>query len=499
MSIIPSSTGLGLVAPEPVNTPTPQLDVTPLQQLKRVGDATTDLIRDVRDNRAELEGTRAISAATNELNIFLGELENDKDYGTQVERYQERVQSVVESYSGQIQSDTARQRFETEFGQVALDQGIKLQSSSLTKDLEEQAGMVRLNLEQISSQSGNTVDPEARDKIRRTGYSEIKRAHERGILDDLEAAEAIADFMEDNAKADVRRDIRMNPANALKNLLDGKYQGLSAEDGQLWQERAVRAQEAEDRAALAKQARLEKTVEDATKKHADALSREGDLLLREGNLTEDWIEQNIEILSEEDRRYFYRSLDAGANSGKGDPEIYSDLRLRAVTEDVSQEARLQLQNGLITESQFDKLVSKSEANSIAGSIPNSVVRGERLIKNALEPPANFTDPLKRIRQAEAVDTFYEWVQNNPDAPEDQIEARADKIITEFSAAQTRNILREMRRKTNMPAPADKPELQEQQIEIARQLDAGEINAEQAAAAAALLQQAEQAFNNDAIQ
>lgn len=495
MPAIPNSQGFGLVQSEISQTPIATLDSDPIRRLGQIATETENTFKKIKANRDELESTRAISAAQKELQVSISDLEADKDYDTQFQRYQERAKELSETYGSQIKSKRARARFDSQFGEFAFNEGIKVRSKSLGNHLKEQRGIADLNIDQIASTTGNIVDPEQRKKARSEGFKEIQRNLDIGVYDELEAAEALVRFQGLNAKADVRRDIQIDPEDAILKLQNNEYRGLTAEQNQIWQERGIKAIESERRARLAAEDKAEKKLEGLDKERADAASLEGDLLLRKGNLTEQWIEANAEVLEEADRRYFYKKLDEGP-VGEQASETYADLRLDATAGDVREDAREALRRGDISESQFDKLLSRSERNAPESSLPNPLKRAENLIRVALEPPANFTDPLQKIRQADAVDSLFEWFDKNKDASPELIQKRADEIITNYSLADTRKILRESQRKTGYPAPKNQKELEEQMADVVVRFNAGEITQDEAKRLAVELKNVELVIENE---
>ena len=72
--------------------------------------------------------------------------------------------------------------------------------------------------------------------------------------------------------------------------------------------------------------------------------------MRQGKLDPNWIETNIDKLSEEDRRYFYRALDSEQVQFH-DRMVYADLRQQAMTGDVSEAAREALKRNQISQGQ----------------------------------------------------------------------------------------------------------------------------------------------------
>ena len=496
MAVIPNSSGLGLRTTEPVPHVAQTTDTSISDGLGEIARSTAKTAKRIADNRAEVDSTSAFNGAYSELEGFLVDLEVDKDYDTQFERYQKTVDEISSRYSEGIKGSGGRAKFQERFLKYSSDQGHEVRSRQLQKDMDEQVGLMQLNLEQISVNSGNLDDPDLRDELRRDGLQAIQSAFDNGIFDDQETAEAAVAFQRNNAKADVRREIRNDPEAALQSLQKNEFHGLDAEENQIWQERSVRAAESQRRERLAQANRFEREAEKAEKRRADDVSREGDLLLRKGGLDERWIEDNIEVLSEEDRRYFYRKIDEGPSHRGGDIETYANLRLRAGTEDVREEARLSLLRGDIVESQYDKIVSRSERNASEVSLPNAFERAEDFIRVSLEPPDNFRDPLKKQRQASAVDEFFDWFGKNPDALDQQIQDRAKQIVDDFSIVNTNEILAATRRKTNLPLSNEKASLDSQIEQAVKRFELGEITKDEFLEISGALKTLEVHLNHD---
>lgn len=399
--------------------------------IQRLGAIGADVALRVQETQRLLAVNAASTEAAMGLEEFALGLQNDRDYFTQYDRYQHYVKETDKKYQERFKNDpTAYRAWKTEFGMMAFQKGIEVRSQSLKGQIDVQKGETRTQLS-LLSELAIAGDQQQQELVRTKANLLIQQAYDNGVLTADEAAKARLDFQDDVASAEVRRDIMIDPEMAAEKLLMGSYRGLSAPQQMQWLQQANGAAEARLRRLNAEQDRLQRQIDREQREIEDVTSKEGDQLLAQGQLTAEWIQNNRNNLSPEDYRYFYRAI--SGDGGVTDPTIYSDLRLRASNgEDVRQEARAELQRGRLKLEDYDRLVSRSEKNAGAASVPNWYKRGEQYIKDSLRVSDLNPDPAAAQRLASAMDEWTEWADNNPNADAKTAQEAYKRITGEYA-------------------------------------------------------------------
>jgi len=432
MAKIPDGSAFGNALPQ-LSTMQPRAGNTGagFDALARLGQVGMGVATKLKENKIVQLESNATREATDELRVFQAELDRDADHITKPDRYKKKVDEIVKRTQENLKDPQAFSRFRTNFGEFALTQGLSVSKKAFDGEIKNQRGALTLSLSKLTEVIGSTDDEEQREALKLKGMDQLSIAHKAGIIDGEELVADLDKFENDLVLSDVRRDIRNDPDIAVAKLQNNEYSGLSAEKQQIWTDRAIKQGEANTRKQLSEDSRLEREAEKLEKDVFDKTSKEGDLLLRSGELTESWIEDNIDRISEDDRRYFYRELDTDKPRSE-DVSIYADLRIQAGSEDVRTEARGALQRGTISKQQFEKLVTRSEQNAPETNVPNSFRRGEQYIARALAVSDINPDPAKSQRLASALDDWTDWSTKNTNASDEESIKTYQRIVKEYA-------------------------------------------------------------------
>jgi hypothetical protein len=411
-----------------------------IDAISRLGEIGAQTASQIASNERALKVAGAATNAGLELEEYVYTMkQNDRDYGTQYDRYQEAVKAIDKRYQEHFKGDNnGYETWKNNFGQMAFKKGFEVRSHSFNGQIDQHKAGLTQNLSSLS-ELAVSGDEEQQTLVKAKGDLLIQDAYNSGILTAEEGVKAGLQFQDDVVGARVRKDILDDPDGASKKLLEGKYEGLSGEKQMLWLEKATRQSEANLRKQLSEEDRLRREQERHEKEAQELMSKAGDKLLSAGELTEEWIETNRDDISEEDYRYFYKQLRTDS-AGVTDRNIYADLRMRASNgEDVREEARTHLRKGQLKSTDYDKLVSRSEQNIGIASVPNWFKRGEQFIGRALQVSDMNPDPAAAQRQASAMDDWQDWALKNPGAEDGQARDAYQRIVKEYALIDYENI------------------------------------------------------------
>jgi uncharacterized membrane protein len=391
-----------------------------------------DVATKVANNDRALKVAQRSTNASMELEEFVFGLKQDRDYGTQYDRYQQFVGDLDKKYKREFAGDgLAYDTWKAEFGQFAFKKGFGVRSDALTGHIDQQKAGLTFNLSQLS-ELAVAGDEEQQALVKTKANLLLQNAYNSGVLTAEETAKGTLDFQDEVTGAQVRKDILDDPDNAADKLLQGQYSGLSGEKQMMWLEKANQQSEANLRKQISQQERLTKEQRRAEKAVAENMSKAGDKLLAAGELTEEWIEANRDDIDPEDYRYFYKSLRSGDNAAT-DPVVYSDLRQRASNgDDVREVAREELRKGRLKTMDYERLVNRSERNAGSASVPNWYKRGEQYIGRSLQVSDVNPDPAAAQRQAAAMNDWQDWADANPSATNDDAQKTYKRIVNEYA-------------------------------------------------------------------
>lgn len=415
-----------------LTTPAPQT----AQILGKAFDQLAEVAVKVRDQERTLKLSSMTTEATRQIEEFSLGLQQDSDYGTQYQRYGQLLETLEEQAMEQAGQDRVLfGQWKRQMSGVTLKKGFDIQSNAVRGQVQQARAGIADELRALSSIAGQG-DLLQDDIIRSRGILLLGDAESNRIFTPEEAQRLRTSFEDDLAGAQVRYDIFTNPEAAEQKLLAGDYPAVSAERRIQWLERAVSASDARRRRQQAEEDLARRQEERERKRLADEAQKEGDKLLADNQLTPAWIDDNRDRLDPDDYRYFYRALTS--DEGPTDPVVYTDLRTRAVTEDVRGEARRALQAGRIRHADYDRLSGIVEQSLVEQSLPNFYKRGEAYVRQALRTSDVNYDPAAEQRLAEALDDWYEWSRANMQAPPEQARAAYRSLVNDYQLIDLRN-------------------------------------------------------------
>lgn len=178
------------------------------------------------------------------------------------------------------------------------------------------------------------------------------------------------------------------------------------------------------------QVEMARTMADrAQKDSSDALLKNAILMQKNGQLTPSWIEKNHNTWEPAAYEYAYKLL--SGKETQTDPHVFAPLLQRSLEgEDVTKEAESQFYSGHLTESDYTKIVEKSD-------LPrgNFVKNGSQYIEQALKPSPLLYKPDAALDYANAMDDFHSWLKDNPKATSDQGIKEARSIAQNYAFVQ----------------------------------------------------------------
>ena len=411
--------------------PRSSLRVVPVEPqssgLREFGDSLRRVGQHLMDREDRFNYARAQSEFLKRQDEIMRSI-TDREYQTYESRYSEAIKGALAETQQTIVSRSDRQAFEIQMSEIAQRGRQRILDRAKGMEIDVGRGELLSKLQENKDLAIQSQDEPTRVGVLQSSVALVQGAMEKQLIDHEQAARLLPQVKDDHAEASL---LTLTPIPRISALLnqEGTTSFLSEEKRQAMLKSAVAELEADEREARARESYAYTLEQRALQRMYDETAKTGDELLSSGNLSVDWIKANRDSLSDEDYRYFLKTLSGGSSTT--DVYVYSDLRQRAADgEDVSGEARQELQSGRLKLSDYDKLVRRSEENRGVSSLPNWFQRGEQYIKTALRVSDVNPDPASAQRQAEAIDDWQEWTIANPDATPEDARKRYQQIVNE---------------------------------------------------------------------
>lgn len=220
------------------------------QGLRAIGSALADL-KQVQDrvDLAERERrlTSAKANAAEELTRLKGELLLDKDYDTQVERYQAGVQAIEQQARESLgDDDRLYQDWEQDFRLPALKSSYDIRRNVIDGKTGQFKAQLASDLDSYAAQVTG-ADPQLDEQYRNDGLAAIEQGLEAGYLSPEEAQRQRELFGETITRSRILYDLNRDPAKAIERLESGEYGQIEAGDREAWRYKAENLIEQERR------------------------------------------------------------------------------------------------------------------------------------------------------------------------------------------------------------------------------------------------------------
>lgn len=399
-----------------------------MQSAKRAGDAQ--------------KLANAQSSASSRLQQLSFDLENDPDYESHEQKYQDGVKLINEDVAKQLGDKRLSGIFKQDFEPITQKHGFEVQRGVISKQRDQAKADLTNTNQSYSTLAARALDETERDYYLTQGRVAIRTQQQAGVISAVEAERLDQQFTDNIALADVRELVRTDADAAVDELLnpDGQFSGLDENKRQIWVERAISAQEANTKAELANEARFQREIDQEQKVIEEQTAKDGDTMLAQDQLTTDWVLQNEEDLSKSDFRYFLKQLSGEAGGGRTQPIVFADLYERSGGgEDVRTEARQFLVEGRLSQADYTKIVNRVEGEQIEGQIPSWFKRGEQFINTSMGADEALIDVGGRINKANSIDEWRRWSENNPNATDSEAQAEYKDIVNRYTVIDWNNI------------------------------------------------------------
>lgn len=391
----------------------------------------------------EAEVARAEAGYGAKLAEFVQTVEQNPDVDAREQQFEEGRKALSEEFRSSLRGGPQYQAaFDAREFQLGERAKLSVREGVIQKRLDNTRGWTIEAVDSLFQQAETERDPTVRaaklDAARRT----LDMAEASGAFTATQKAEQLGQFEgrlrqadERRALAGVRESIRLNPAQALRDLHDPASplaSGLDEYQRQVAIDQAVSDYEqglASDRAAAnynqAQRDRQEKLISAEAQKQADEALAAGDM----GRLDE-ILDASRDVMTPEDRRFYLKRKAAGGGledrDAKTVPDVYVNLWNRAAAgQAIDSDADAYFRAGQLTLGDRDRLI-KDSAEKRFGS-------AEKYLSTKLQVGIATEGMTGRTLAADAQRSMLDWRNRNPDATDDDAMAKAVELGNRYSA------------------------------------------------------------------
>lgn len=399
----------------------------------------------IGDMLFESEVSKASSDASNELLLYSDYLKNGTideqgaivpapDPSLKFSMYQKKVEEIQGRVRSQYGDGTRLYRkFSSDFGRLALVQGLEVKSNALTGLRSQIKANTDSTLVSLAVSASQATDPATKNRLHSQALSVIDNMVITGAFSPEEAENQKQQFTTMLARAQIREDIRNNSDAALDRLLEGGYEGLDPNENQKWIDTAIRKSEVNLKERIALEERSYRLSERAKGALQDDTAKEGFELDAKKELTTEWVIHRKDALDPEVYKYLLKRSTGETRPAVTDTETYADLRIAASEGvDIRGMAKKELIRGNVSVGEFNTLVSEVESRSPEVISAQWFKNGEDYIKEALRvSDVNPSIADKQLR-ARILDEWRSWARGHSDASPSE----AEEVYTRMADSAT---------------------------------------------------------------
>lgn len=248
---------------------------------------------------------------------------------------------------------------------------------------------------------------------------------------DLEIAEVFTEIDELAANNQIRTVIREDPLNAAHLLVDSEaYAHMSMAWRESWTNVALTEFNEVTRAQHAEEERERKVSDQRQAKLEEETAKELDTMLAKGTLNTGIVMQNRGNLAKSDYRFYLEKLSGAIGDVKTNPAVFDDLYTRAMAgEDVTDEVRAAHTSLQLTNGDYKTLLKRIEEGP---SMPHHIKYWERDLAGRMGDDTTLVSFGARQRKYDVMAAYHAWWKANPDATEEEAEAKARNLVRSHS-------------------------------------------------------------------
>ena len=213
-----------------------------LESIENLGRVGADIASQIEKNRLNVETARNVTEAINRIDEREFQLLNeDRDYTTQVDRYQSFYRDMESEYQKKYRGRIEHfNQWKGEVERYAFRKGLNIKSAAMTSEMGRQKSVLGTTLSEVSGIAIRGDEDQYNEAVTKA-ISLIDDAKENGILDDTERATLQQKFRNELSRGKVQQDINNDPALALSRVREGHYAGLNAQEQSMFEARAMSA------------------------------------------------------------------------------------------------------------------------------------------------------------------------------------------------------------------------------------------------------------------
>lgn len=187
------------------------------------------IVDDLQAASRAAEKDKAITGANKELLELGFEMEQDTDFATQPQRFQERTAAIRQKYLGEIKDTQVQRLFQRDFDKVAITKEFDVRSKARKGQVQGLEADLDANLDSIVPLAVHAANPVARQTAIEQGLGRIALAAKQGVINPLEQGKREKKFLGQVDEAQVLGRLNGDEKtvnSAIAELQAGQYANL---------------------------------------------------------------------------------------------------------------------------------------------------------------------------------------------------------------------------------------------------------------------------------
>ena len=380
--------------------------------------------------REQANVTRGVQAYARGVNDLTLEFEQDPDFATARERFDEQMQRLFSQFQEEMNTPRSKREFEQRSFAISERSRLGVSDMVRAREIDSVRAQTITAYEGFIDLAGKTTDPDLRSEYLAQADAALKVAVNSGAFNQEQAARMRLAGRREIANGDIREAIREDPADALVRMLDPKdplVRGLPEEERQIRIDQATAAYQAQLSSANTLRERARKEQDRLEKEQVEAVQRDADDLLAAGDLDQLQVllNENRDLLPADERREYMERIAEGGGFGgtQSNRAVYGELSddITRGQEGVSRRVRKAFLTGQIDQADRERLLAHDRDRRFGDA--DRIL--ERKLKVSEFAIGAYT---QRAKSAEAKQVFADWKVSHPDATHAQAIAQARQLI-----------------------------------------------------------------------
>lgn len=416
----------------PRGTPGPRASGQPVSgavgaALQDVGATVSQIGAQINEARREAEFADSLGRATAELTELELRYEQDPDFKTSPQRFQQDADAIHAKYSDAITDGVVRQAFSTHYAKLAQAKGINIRKYAFGRERDYNIASLDGTLDTYAKAAAGAKHPVERGFVENQARIAIAGMQRGGWITSVDAGKRERQFQAKVQEHELLRDMQADPSAMADRMATDPEYGSALDP--VHRERLL--SQALQRSETTR-ARQEREAEKARKARGDELLMDAYARMDSGKLTRAEVENMRPFIEPHEYKSLLKSFHEGRTQ-RDDPAAFADLQTLMLErpQEALTKAYQYHRNGLIKNETLAS-IRKEAVGGVSDSGPkNEYQRSRAFITSSLSPSDISSDPAPKARLGLAMREFDDFAAAGKRTDE-ELRKKSEEVVQRFS-------------------------------------------------------------------